>query len=386
MMRAVTIPVQGPDATGNPTEMGEAWKTLREKLRGAWDASTMLANWAVQQLQRLDITRSAGDKKMPAMPKEIYLYGLFGQYANRSAWEGAAASAQSLLRMVEACWREERWETIWLYDRSARTYRWPTPFPIHNANWRLEKSDQGIWTCSLAFPSGRIGIRLRNDRTMHYQRKRLEQLLSGDAVAGEAAIYARPIQGNDRCNGLQIRGPGGRQDYRVLLKLAAWFPRPQFGDVKREGTILIHTGNDALLYAEQEGEEPWIYNGDELRRRIIGHRAMLKRHSDDTKEERRFPAEMRKRHNEGMQLRCVKHNNYVASALAEIAAMIAGLARRRRVATIEYDDSERGFIPTMNYSDLKRRIVLKANEFGIEFKIASGEVVNETPELAREEQ
>lgn len=384
-VRAVTVPIQGPDLDGNPTERGEAWRELRERLYAAWDLSTRLANWSVQQLQRLDIVRTAGMERLPPMPDGVYLYGLFGGYADRERWAGAAASAQSLMRTVEASWRASRWDVVWNYAASARTYRWPTPFPVHNRDWSLSRSDAGVWSVSLTLPGGRVVLRIRNDRTLHYQRRRLEQLLGGAAVPGEAALYARTVQGNDRFNGLSIRGPGGRQDYRVLLKLAAWFPRPE-AVAGRAGEMLVRTGNDSLLYAEMSDEEPWVYHGDDLRRRVIGYRATLQRWRDDQKAERRFPAAVRRRSGEEQQRRATRHQNYVGTQLAEIAAMVAGLARRRKVATVVYDDSERGYLPDLNYSSLKTRLENKCHEWGIEFRHASATTVNETPASARGEQ
>ena len=237
MLRAVTLPIKGPDVDGNPTEMEAAWKSLRERLRTAWGLSTQLANWSVQQLQKADIVRDSTmikrDKDaqpilrdgkpipaIPPIPKEIYLYGLFGKYVDRAQWDGAAASAQSLMRTVEACWRESRLDVLWHYNASARTYRWPMPFPVHNDSWSVKRTDAGVWSCSLQLPGGRISLRVRNDRTRGHQFARLKQLADGTAVAGEAAIYARIVQGRDDRNGITLIGPGGKETYRVLLKLA----------------------------------------------------------------------------------------------------------------------------------------------------------------------
>lgn len=382
-MRAVTVPIQGPDINGNPTEMGEAWKDLRTRLYAAWDASTRLANWSVQQLQRLDVVRTAEMKKIQPMPKDIYLYGLFGAHPDREAWAGAAASAQSVMRTVEANWRSSRFDVLWMYNASARTYRWPTPFPVHNRDWELSRTDQGIWSVSLTLPGGRLNLRIRNDATLRYQRKRMEQLLAGRCGGlGEAALYARVVQGNDRNNGLMITGPGGKQKYRVMLKLVAWFPRPDPVELGgRQDEMRVSTGNASLLTVEQNDCEPWLYHGDDLRRKIIGYLASLQRHRDDTKAERRFPAHVRRRHLEDQQKAATKHNNRVTTEIQSIAAMVAALAARRKVASILYDDSDRGFIPQMPYFQLKGRIEQKANELGIQFRVASGATVdNEQPE------
>lgn len=384
-VRAVTLAVGGPADGGNPTQAQEAWQELRETLRHSWDASTRLANWSVTQMLTNDRHRQAADAKLQPMPP-CYLYGLFGGYAGRGDWDGAAAAAQSLMRSVEANYRARRFAVLWDYSASAQSFRWPVPFPLHEQNWSADVDAHGTCTATLRLPGGPVVVRIGTGGDWRYQRARFAAVAAGAVKRCEAAIYARRVKGNDRrgCVTLRHRDAfGQRVDLRVMLKLVAWFPRQAAREMA--GVLRVTTGNDALLVAEQDGQPDWRLNADHIRQRVIGHAAYLRRAADDTKYEKRWPAKQREFLNRARDERCRKHADRIGTFIDEATKIVAGLAERRRVAAVEYDDSERGFLPSFPYHRLKEGLRRKLDDRRIEFTSvsASGEMVDETPGLAR---
>ena len=74
----------------------------------------------------------------------------------------------------------------------------------------------------------RWSLRLREGPQFHRQRKAYDQMLSGQAVRGELALYER---GED-----------------LMCRLVAWPPRTE-RDAKQAGTLVVHTDKDSLFVA-----------------------------------------------------------------------------------------------------------------------------------------
>lgn len=385
-LRAVTLAVSGPATNGDPTEMQAAWKDLRERLTASWAAVGRLANWSMMQLLRADEFRRADQESISDRP-DVYLYGLFGKYPDRSDWVGGASLAQAVMRSVEQDWRSDRYSVLWEASRSPRTYRFPSPLPVPAQNWSCELNGHGVATVSMGCPGGRINVRLVNDRTAMYQRDRLRMLASGEVRAGEAAIYAVPSNGPTR-GGMTIRARRGRDrmPFRVMVKLIGYFPKRERAEQERSGIMRIQTGAMSLLVAEQEGHTPWRLNGDDVHSRVVGHLAALQRARDDVKQERRLAGGHRERMGRDMTAMCERHQRWRKSTLDRLSAEIANLAERRGVETVEWDDTVRDFLPSFSWYELREVYVRrKLSERGIDL-IASGQVVDENPGTAREEE
>jgi hypothetical protein len=374
-VKAVTLSVSGPADAGNPTEAGEAWARLRQQVCGAWDASTRLANWTVTQLLAGDRHRHAGDERLQPMPA-TYLYGGFGEFADRAEWDGASASAQSLMRTVEQSYRKRRRQVLWDYSASAQSFRWPVPFPFHEQNWDVALNEHGVPTASLPLPGGRVNLRLRSDLRgkghRRYQMDRFAALCRGEIKRCEAALYGVRVGPKDMYNGITVRHPGAFGEsvtLRLMLKLVGWFPRPPVREA--EGVLLVTTGNLSFLTAEQDGYDDWILHGEQIRQKVIGHAAYLQRMADDTKFEKRWPKAARRTLNVDRDRRCVTMRDRLNDFVAQASAMVAGLAERRKVAVVRYDDSERGYLPSFPYFALKRELERKCRDRGVEFVAGS---------------
>ncbi|MGH7178635.1 MAG: hypothetical protein ACREJC_14755, partial [Tepidisphaeraceae bacterium] len=174
---------------------------------------------------------------------------------------------------------------------------------------------------------------------------------------------------------------GGQKTFhRVIIKMVGWFPRRERGDA--DGTLFVRTVPDAFLVAlDTENERIWWLNADHVRRWTAEHRNRLQRWSEDQKSEQRPVASFQSRREAAV----IKFRNRIKSFEQEAAAQLAAFARRRRMATVRYDDSERGYLERFDWSGFKTRLRQKLDEYGITLDCASDEVQADSPEIAREE-
>ena len=356
VLRAVTFPVVGPE--------GSTWPELREALARAWVASTSLANWALTELYRNDVVRLPGQEKMPTMPT-VYLYGLAGKrYAGWGDWAGCYASAQSLLHVTERKYREVRYAVVWTHSATLPTQRYPVPFPVHNQNWTASFDAGNRPLVVVALPGGRFTLRLKSGADMGRQLAALRQIVSGEATQGELALYRVRTGPAGHGNGVSESGDGGpRAVYRVMCKMVAWLPRKPPGE--RTHTLLLRTDPYALWVAELEGRQPWILNADVCRKWVAEHLTYLQRIAEDTKFEKRWPAEKRAAINAAREVRCQKNHNRVTSYIQLASKLLAEYAARNKVATVIYDDERREYLPKFSWHRLKELLRYKLDERGI---------------------
>lgn len=365
MMRAVTVPVAGPvDAT---------WEELRASLQLCWQDATRVANWAVSEMAKAEVPRMAGDVKMSTCPSP-YLY----PGARDLAPKLGTRSVIALLQAVEKRYRKRRLAAIWRRAESLPSYRYPLPLPIHNEAWSLGRNDGGAYVVQVPLAEGRrFSMHLRGGDEFRRQLAMMGKITSGECPQGELSIYQRSgSSGDHRPNGV------GREPSRLLVKMCAWFPKHvQQG---ASGTLYVRTGNYTLwTYRVGEDGEPSVYHADQVRRWIAEYDRRMQRLADDTKHEKRWPARVRR----GMAMRrqawVEKQHNRMDSWTHEATAMLAGVAIRRRVACVHYDDLDRSYLDHAPWAQLRDRLAYKLAAAGIELTFASGEVVDKAPWSAR---
>lgn len=339
-IRAIVVPIASPVMIGQGSR--EEWDTLNDQLSDAWQRSTEAANWGLRKLLANDVTRQPGDTKCPPMPK-IYLYG-------ERDWSGWSQSAAAVLRTVEQTYRSQRYEIVWRGSRSLPNVRYPYPFPVHNAAWKLEEHEDGGVVFTATLPSGRRSVRLRGGAQYRRQLAGLRHLIEHPELRGEASIYRR---GKD-----------------VVVKVVGWFPRKT--DQQASGTLYLRTGvTEFLVGLNEKDERLLIFNGDRARRWMARHAEMLQRWREDMKFERRRPKREARKHAEDMQAACRKMNNRLSSFIDETAAQCVNHARRRRLARIVLDDSERSYFRDFQWHRLGLLLEQKANAAGIDFERSS---------------
>ncbi len=316
-LRAVTLPVECP--------VDETWDNFRDALHAAWRVSTDLANWSVHHLFRHDA---------PNQPKtqasKVYLYGdaakQFPDWQTRCA--GIASSAQCIFRAVQKKYLQDRFDIQVKHDSALLTYRYPFPFPVHNAVWDAHFA-KGNWPGEapiVEFPLpvlGRVKLRLKRGPEFGRQLAQLRQLIDGTAKRGEAAIY-QDRKGN------------------VLVKLVGHFPRYDRGDTPN--VAFVHTDPGALLVVEINGRRANITNADHIKREIAKHKTMLQRTREDKKRELRMDRRQRANLNKHVKTRCEKQNDRLDTYVKQVARQVANMCQRQRVGTVCYDDAIKEFM------------------------------------------
>lgn len=342
LLRAITLPIVSP--------LDCDWKTLDAALKEMWRATTQASNWIMTELYARDVRRQPGDEKMPSMAP-IYLYPEL-----RKRWPALPSQTVATLEQnVKKKYMAARYKVVWTCEQSLPSLRYPVPFPVPAQGWSVAIEEERP-VISLRVGEQRLRFRLHGGPRYRRQRKAIEQMVSGEAITCEMALY--------------------RAADETLAKLVAWLPRrEQTRD--RSGILRVRTAADSLLVAVNDKDETlWRYNADHLRRWIAEHRNTLQRLTEDQKYEQRPVPSFAARREDAAR----KFRQRMDSATHEIAAQLANYAVRRKFAGILYDDSERGYVPQFSYYRLASLIQEKCDAAELEFALASAEAQSDVAE------
>jgi hypothetical protein len=345
VVRTVTMPVAG-------LIEGE-WDDLWTELRQAWGACTQAANWMMTELYAHDVRRTAADDKIPAM-KPQYLY----PHARERFPALAAASIAALEQTVTAKYRHVRYDVLWRCASTLPTFRYPFPLPIPATSWAVEDSGErcvvSLRLLAMEFSDRRWRLRLRLNPRYSRQLAAFRQMALASATPGQASIYERTIDGKRT----------------IMFAAAGWFPRR--AAIERSGELRVRTATGSLLVAANIKDEClWNYHADHVRRWSAEHRLQLQRWADDSKHEQRPVPSFAERRIDA----CRKYRNRMDSAVQQIAEQLAAYADRRKFALVTYDDSDQSYCRSFPYYALKSRIQVLLDERGINFALASSEVL-----------
>lgn len=353
VQRSVVIPVAGPvDAT---------WSDLRQALRESWVSVTSAANWICTQLYARDVRREPGETKLRPMPR-LYLYPEL-----RVLYPALPAiTLPTLCQQVERTYRAQRYELLWTSGRSLATHRYPVPLPLHQTQWRLERTPGGAMIAHVKVGDRWWSLRLRGGGEFHRKQQQLSQLLSSSALPASGAIYRRVAKSSDHRS--------GPAKTRILLKLVGWFPREVLA---REacGMLRVETACSDLVVCRVAGRGIVLtIHGDEVRRRITGYEISRQRRQETLGVVRRWvPAERARVLADG-QMAARRHHRALETACQQIGAMIVGCARREHVAAVEYADEEDGFVRPFDWTRLRLAIQSAVEQAGYRMVYASGAV------------
>ena len=355
VLRSIAVPVASPlDCT---------WKEFRDTLRAMWRLTTACSNWMNTQLYTRDSRRNGktqAKEKLPPMQR-VYLY----PEARDHFPELPSQTIAALERSVSARYRARRYEVNWTGAASLASYRYPTPFPVHNQSWsiRLENNAPVV---SVRLAEKPLRLLLRGGPQFHRQRAAILQMIDGQAVRGELAIYRR--------------GSFATESSTILVKLIAWLPRDGGKKEQRVGMLRVRTDADSLLVAvNRKGERIWRYHGDHVRRWASAHARQLQRWRGDAKADHEPP-----QYEERRETATRKYRDRMPTCCHEVSAWLVGYACRRRFAALEYDDTARAFCPEFPYAALRQMIAYKADEARVEFHIVSADATREIPESLAE--
>lgn len=357
MIRAITLPVIGivvNDKRLSNNEAKEAWKELREQLKRSWQRSTMLANWATQELMKNDVIREPDQKKLPKMPK-IYLYGIAKDRFDLTGW---SQSAGCVLRTIEMQYRARRYERIWLGQTSLPNTRYPYPWPMHNQTWKCEETENEM-RVNLPLHCGRVTLVLKRatKNKNDLRNVRFQMFCTGEAKKGEAAIYQK---GDD-----------------LTVKLVGTFPERTIAkDIS--GVMHVRTDKDAFLLGfNAKDEKIWDINGDWFRKVLVKHDRWQNRFRDDMKLEDRLPKQTRVSRHQSMRDGARKFNARQKTFVEQTVAKIVNYAVRRKIAEVKADFSETSYFRHFVWFEFTEKLRTKCQENGITF-FASGDVMKKT--------
>lgn len=330
-LRAVSIPVAKCD-----------WKQVMPVLRAGWNDAIRCANWLLCELYRLDSIAGDSSEKLPKW-QAPYLYPA----ARLKFPDIVPTTLVSLINTVQSKYRAARFD-LWRGAASLPTYR-SFPLPINSQTWKLEKLDNE-WIFRFRLAGEWREVTLRGGRQFYRQHAGLEQIVSGETEAGEAAIY--------------------EQGKTLMLKIPGWFPRVAVN--KADHTVNARTLPDGFLIAV-DGKAQWKLNADHVKQWIIGGQKQQQRLQEDLKAERRFPHAMRKGIVDRMGHIAEKRRNRMNSWVHEASMQLVNWTKRRHASTLVWNDKETSMLPSFPWYIFSQRLEEKCQMAGIQFVHATGE-------------
>lgn len=347
VLRAITIPVKGP--------VNGEWPELRESLKAAWADTTALSNFLITEYYARDIRRAPEMEKMPPMPK-IYLY----PEARVRFPDLASNSVVAVDHAISGKYRSKRYPILWTGSESLPSFRYPVPYPMHNAGWKAKVSDE-VPTVSVRIHGHRWELALRGGHQFRRQLKAFKEIAEGKAIQGELALFRKRASTGDHRNGIVDRDNGGqRMATRIMCKMVAWFPREK--TKKAAGILIVTRAPDALLVAlNAKNNRLWTINADHVLRRMAEHRTKLQRWREDQKFERRASCQSVR------DTACTKYRNRIDTACHQFSAQIVNYAKRNRFAEIRFVDTASTYAAGFPWHTLTSMLEYKANAAGILF-------------------
>jgi hypothetical protein len=366
---------------GDPATQKKRNDDFRQVVRTAWRLSTEMANRGIDTLRAAEPGLDAEGRL--GRPPGVYLYGALNDVIT-AQWPKAAGSANAVLRRAAARYKDDRQAVLAEHRQNVATFKWPFPYPVPSKDWSAKMvRDHPIF--SLPLPGGRWHVRIRNDPTAGLDRRRLAQVMAGEAVGGELSLVGRPVAANDNRHAHKFRRPGGGEAryFRLMLDLAGWFPRREVQP--GEGVLVVKTLPGSFLVAQVDGDSrPWYLHADHVRRWLVARDAIQKRRADDFKAEGRVPARKRRRRNERLEVHNRKFANRLRTGIDELSRWLVNYAVRRRVAVVAYDDTEQDWLPNFPWRTFAAAVERKLGQHGIDFSArgpaVGGDARDETTE------
>jgi len=347
--RAVTFPY-------SPRSM--TWKEFRPIVTHLFQMAHKLANWTERELNVLDglVSTEDGELQVPPFP-HANLYGMgFTEknggkpmYPYREDWRGATRNASAVMQAVTDKYMAKRLRIL-TGAISHSSFNYPQPFPFGKTEWVPYYGKDNIPLVDLTLPQGKVTIQLRGGPEMRRQLGMFRQIVEEKLVRCQASLYRK------------------RHGQRDLFKMIVKFPKKP----KREGdkTMVLRTDSKALWTAEipNSGEnKTYIWNQDYVLRWIKAHDDDLQRVREDTKPEKRLPRKERAHIDRAVKARCDKFNARIASFCHKVTKELAGLADRKGVCHVFYDDSIQTWLPHFQWARLCEYLRYKLDDLGIEF-------------------
>lgn len=367
--RAASVRIRSAtDEDGNEIAYADLRTLIRQSCRDAASA----ANLTIQQLLRREIVRVPSMTKLGAIPapppSPTGAKSTAGYHEIRAALpELDPHSVTSIVQAVDRKWRASRLDVVWRRAAAPPAFRDDMPCPFSAASVRVESRPEepgqtrSPVVVSLRLRGRRVLLHLWRGGEFERHLDPLRRVASGEFECGEAALFLR---GNGQC----------------WFKVAYIRPK-QYGPRETDGVLMVSTGGDRMLTMTL-GDQPRFINADKQRRDAAEHVRRLQRWSEDLKPETRPPAGRAKLISQDRAAACARRHGRVDAHTHELSAQVACFARRRRVAKVIYDDTDRSYIESYPWRQLKERIAAKCDAFGIAFEAVASATVADGSEGA----
>lgn len=383
-LRAVALPVLGVIDGGSREGFLAA-------VDDAFRLSTDLWSWSTRTLLCSDVLRTPGmSGGLP--PLAMTATQLYQRYNADGCPCGdmAGINRTSLFGMARAHYEQHRHRALWLGQESLPLHRFPAPYPVHTQGWRQALHEERP-ALSLRLHGEGSGprwlLRLASGAPFARQIAGFRQLL---ALGGDRAdcphrcqldLYAQPCSQNARGVTVTFRKTSGGQRVPCVLmaKLVCWLPRRTKSEAT--GCMYLATHPDGFLRAQVEGrdERPWWLYGDQVLQSIRmmehwhkDHSDWLQRVGDDRKHEKRWPIRQRRQFADAYARRCMKHYRRVKTWIDQMAAQVAGFARRRGVGRVLYCDDNRAFAARFPWHRVRTTLKARLERDGVAYEYAPG--------------
>ena len=349
LRRVIFLPILKP--------IGMDWKEFGAAVDECFCESARMANLAMRLYATSDLepaTGSEGKKKLPKWKPANAVY----HKCRELCPSHPSGSVTDMLQRLQGIYAKSRFEMMITCRKSLPSFtRGRLPMSVRAQNWKATADGDGNLVCTFTLGSlDSEGIR-RGPVSVILHRHNHER---------HAATYQKIVGGEIQSADMKIK------PCKDGLGIAVTVMLPRKEAAAADGVLNVRTDAESLLvWKANEDEERPPLHADQAKRMIVAQDAQRQRWADDLKFEKRWPAHVRRRMNFRRSKSLRAWENRRVNLIRLAARMTVEFAKRRRLAKIEYDDSERSFVPRFAWAELSAAIANAAAADGIEFVTAT---------------
>lgn len=350
-------------------DKGRDAKAFYQALYAASNDAAAFANWYIQQLYKADegTLPIARDGKLPACP-QVDFYG----QATRLFPRLAPTSICSLAQMVRGWYAADRFACLLLKNRMVRTFKTlELPIPVHVQSWRFDgEAGGGIAIKAQIGPGHSWRFIVRTDGS---ELGRLKSLIAGDGERGAAMFVKRR----------RAKRPGESTPPPKVwqFRIAGLFPRRAPRQSHQEVTLRLGFDAGMLLFgALEDSDDVYELYGCDAKKIIVGgDRSDRIRQVDASKMRGLWSRRKVRRWQADRTIACERRAKKLGKLIELYAADLARWCRSHGVTAVDFDATDRGFMPHFPYAQLRGRIACALENIGIALHVldADGEPLAE---------
>lgn len=358
---------------------GRTMEQFREGMRGAARESARYGNWLLAQLfaadgaanspQREWLLTKDGKPKLPAMPAvNGYRPDLFPNISG--------ASLSALSQIVTGFYREHRFETFVSLNRSVMNYRFGyLPIEVRAADWSIRRSglDNRFAFHGITIQPGKSwAVKVYCDARSLAQ---LAMCADGAAVPLGIKVVRRTKQ--------PIPGTNGKPVKAWFFRVAALLPRKPKRTSHQEITLALGHDPGALLFGSlEDSAEVFEFPGTDIKKLIVGgDRSDRKRQQQDSLYRGIMPRRKWKRWSQDRTRAAENRQRKLNYLLHCAAASLTRWCLSHGVTSVDYERTDRGFVPHFPWRKLKDYIACSLEAAGIALQVVGVESVDDRSDL-----